>query len=341
MNYSRDIRESEQWRRDGWGRGRLLEDSSWLQGALAADTVLAFQWDARTRVSQRSTNASEILGFGSDEVVTAERFRAQVHPADRKLLDARLQGVRPDNPAYTISFRFERPDGRQIWLEETSRAEFDATGRLLRLKGLTRDISLRRRLDEHQAMLLTELDHRVKNLLSRVAAVASATRRQAASVDEYATALDGRIASLLNAHMLMGPAGVNLSALAHRQLAPYAAPGNTTLAGPDVTLSPEATDALAMTLHELVTNAAKYGALSATGGQVTIQWRRDLDGALCVNWREIGGPAIDGQPKPDYGIGLVRDLIPHELAGRVELQYAPSGVDCTISIPAEQVHWSR
>ena len=320
----------------------LRQDIPWLEGALAADTVLAFQWDARTRVSQRSANAAAILGFGSDVAVTAERFRAQVHPADRKLLDARLQGVRPDNPAYTISFRFERPDGRQIWLEETSRAEFDATGSLLRLKGLTRDISLRRRLDEHQAMLLTELDHRVKNLLSRVAAVASATRRQSASVDEYATALDGRIASLLNAHVLMRQtAGVNLSTLAHRQLAPYAAPGNITLTGPDVTLSPEATEALAMTMHELVTNAVKYGALSATGGQVTIQWRRDLDGTLCVNWREIGGPAIDGQPKPDYGMCLIRDLIPHELAGRVELQFSPSGVDCTISIPTEQVRWSR
>ena len=191
-------------------------------------------------------------------------------------------------------------------------------------------------------MLVTELDHRVKNLLSRVTAVVSATRRQSASVDEYATALNGRIASLLDAHVLMGQsAGVSLSVLARRQFAPYAALGNTTLAGPDVTLLPDAAEALAMTLHKLVTNAAKYGALSATGGQVTIQWRRDLDGTLCVNWREIGGPAIDGQPKPDYGMCLIRDLIPHELAGRVELQFSPSAVDCTMNIPAKFVDWAR
>src|SRR5262249_15653585 len=149
----------------------------------------AFQWDARSGMSQRSANAAEILGFDSDQVLTAERFLAQIDPEDRKLLKASMRDVGPDNPAYCISFRFARPDGRHIWLEETARGDFDATGHLLRLRGLTRDISLRRRLDEHQAMLLTEFDHRVKNVLLRVAAVVSATRGQVSSVDEYANAL--------------------------------------------------------------------------------------------------------------------------------------------------------
>ena len=74
---------------------------------------------------------------------------------------------------------------------------------------------------------------------------------------------------------------------------------------------------------------------------MTIQWRREIDGAFCVNWREIGRPTISGQPRPDCGIGLVRDLIPHELAGRVELQFSPSAVDCTMNIPAKFVDWAR
>lgn len=349
MSSSRDVRESEHARtarrhdrsaRLPWTRGEDGQDNAWLQGALSADAVCAFQWDARSRISRHSANASEILGLAPNEAVSAERFMALVHPADRGLLESCVRGVRPDNPAYTISFRFVRPDGPTIWLEETSRAEFDATGRLLRLTGLTRDISLRRRLDEHQARLLTELDHRVKNLLARVAAVVSATRDQAASVDEFAAALEGRITSLVNAHVMIGQsADVNLSALAHLQIAPYAAQGNTTISGPDVKLSPAATDAMAMVLHELVTNAAKYGALSSSSGHVLVQWHRELDGALSISWREVGGPTIGDQRKAGYGTGLIRDIIPHELAGKVELRYRTSGVECAITIPAAQVRW--
>jgi PAS domain S-box-containing protein len=345
MNCSRDIQESDHLRHLVWDRDsgtnlpKVIKDAAWLQGALAADTVFAFQWDARAGVSRRSANALEILGFAPHETVTAKRFLAQIHPADRGLLNACVRGVRPGNPAYTVSFRFARPDGRQIWLEETSRAEFDTTGRLLYLRGLTRDVSWRRRHDEHQAMVLTELDHRVKNLLARVGAVISATRRQAASVDEYASALEGRIASLVNAHALLRDGrGASLSELAQNQLAPYATVGNTTLAGPEVTLSLEATEAMAMVLHELVTNGVKYGALSITDGHVAIQWRRNLDGSLRVDWREIGGPTINAQPTPGYGISLVRDLVQHELGGKVEFQCMQSGVNCTMILPAEHVH---
>src|SRR5262245_15232444 len=189
MNHCRGVQEPEKERCNSWKRemGSRLpvaprQDNDWLQDALLAGSVLAFQWDARTRTSQRSANAAEILGFGPGETVTAERFLAQIYPDDRRLLNACMRGIGPENPTYTISFRFVRPDGRLIWLEETSRAEFDGIGRLLTMRGLTRDISLRRRLDEHQAMLLTEFDHRMKNLLSRMGAVVSATREQTTTV---------------------------------------------------------------------------------------------------------------------------------------------------------------
>jgi PAS domain S-box-containing protein len=345
MNHCRGVQEPEQERSHSWKHdtgGRLpvtpRQDNDWLQDALLAGSVLAFQWDARTRTSQRSANAAEILGFGPGEAVTAERFLARIHPDDRRLLNACMRGIRPENPTYTISFRFVRPDGRYIWLEETSRAEFDAVGRLLKVRGLTRDISLRRRLDEHQAMLLTEFDHRMKNLLSRMGAVVSATREQTTTVGEYANALEKRIASLVDAHVLMGQrGGVSLFELIRRHLAPFAAADNSTLSGPTVALSLEAGEAMAMILHELVTNAAKYGALSVTGGHVMVRWRQGSDGILRIHWREVDGPTINDQPKPSYGVSLVRDLIPHELSGTVEFRFAPSGVSCTIAIPAEHV----
>jgi two-component sensor histidine kinase len=346
VNYTRGIREPEHqrsrrpWKRDTgtWLPINPRQDSSWLQDALAIGAVLAFQWDARSGTSQRSANAADILGFGPHQALTAERFLARIDPEDRKLLKARMRDVRPNSPAYCISFRFARPDGRHIWLEETARGEFDATGRLVRLRGLTRDISLRRRLEEHQAMLLTEFDHRVKNVLSRVAAVVSATRGQVGSVEEYAKALEGRIASLVNAHELIGQNHtVSLSELVRRQLAPYAVAGNSALTGPDLALSSEAAEAIALVMHELVTNAAKYGALSVVGGQVMVKWEQGLGGALSINWREVGGPTITDQNDSGHGLSLIRDLIPHELAGKVDFQYATRGVECTITIPAEHL----
>lgn len=163
-------------------------------------------------------------------------------------------------------------------------------------------------------MLLTEFDHQVKNVLSRVAAVVSATRGQVRSVDEYANALEGRISSLANAHELMGQGrAVSLSELVRRQLAPYAVAGNPALTGPDLTLSSEAAEAIALVLHELVTNAANYGALSVTGGQVMVKWEQRPGGALSINWRQVGGPTITDQPDTGYDLSLIRDLVPHEL----------------------------
>ena len=165
-----------------------------------------------------------------------------------------------------MSFRFIRPDGRQVWLEETAKAEFDATGRLLRIKGLTRDITERKVLEEHKNVLIAELDHRVKNVLAIVSVVASRTQETSSSMADFVTALDGRIKSMATTHELLSYRrwhGIPLAELVQRELAPYATAGNTQIEGPDEILSAEAGQAIAMVFHELATNAAKFGALSS------------------------------------------------------------------------------
>jgi PAS domain S-box-containing protein len=166
-----------------------------LQEALSAGAVMAFEWDARTYASQRSANAAQIIGFAPQEPITAARFLARVHPDDRAILKAHLSGVRPDKPSYAATFRFIRPDGREVWLEETATAEFNAQGDLLRVKGLARDISRRKRAEEHQSRLMAELDHRVKNMLARLSAVAMFTRGGKSTMDEFLLALDDPVLS--------------------------------------------------------------------------------------------------------------------------------------------------
>ncbi len=320
----------------------LKEGEARLQEALTAGAVTAFDWDPRTGSSRRSANAGQILGFDAQETFTATQFLARVHPDDRARFKALVHGVRPERPSYTATFRFVRPDGRQVWLEEASRAEFDAAGHFLRLKGLTLDITERKQAEEHQGMLVAELDHRVKNVLARVAVVAMFTREGSSSMDEFVQALDRRIQSMADAHALLSQSrwhGVGLTDLVRSQLAPYATSANMTVGGPEVTLSAAATQAAAMVLHELVSNAVKYGALSTPDGRVAVEWDRrpgeDAKARLAIAWREVGGPPIVAPPQLGYGTGLIRDLIPHELGGTVDLVFASDGLCCTIEIPLE------
>jgi len=321
----------------------LFEGQARLQEALTAGGVMAFEWIARSKASQRSDNAAQILGFDQKQAFSATEFLERVHPDDREQFKALIHSVRPERPSYRMTFRFGCPDGRQIWLEESSRAEFDSTGRCVRLKGLTLDITERKQSDERQGMLIAELDHRVKNLLARVAVISAYTRQGSNSIDQFVEVLDRRIQSMANAHSLLSQSrwsGVNLADLVHNQLAPYATTANTTIGGPDVTLTPTTTQAVAMALHELVTNAVKYGALSSPNGHVSVNWdRHQGDGGtphVEIEWRETGGPAVGQPSKLGYGTSLIRELIPHELGGTVDLAFASGGVCCKIDVPIEQ-----
>jgi two-component sensor histidine kinase len=180
------------------------------------------------------------------------------------------------------------------------------------------------------------LDHRVKNLL-----FAKDMRQGGGSLDNYIQALDWRMQSMAGAYALLSQSrwdGVDLAELVRRQLTPHGTDANTTLDGPNITLPVAATQTLAMVLHELATNAAKYGALSTPHGRVEVSWNRGPgeDAAnLSIAWREIGGPAVPASHDCRYGVSIIRDLIPQELGGSVDLAFASSGVCCNIEIPLE------
>jgi PAS domain S-box-containing protein len=319
----------------------LIESEERLQEALSAGGVTAFDWDLRTGVTRRSENAAQMLGFDPKNPLSATQFLERMHPDDLARYKALLQSVRPNRPSFAATFRFTRLDDREIWLEQASRAEFDAAGRLVRIRGLTLDVTKRKQAEQHQAQLVAELDHRVKNVLARVAVVAMYTRQGSRSMDEFVKALDDRIQSMANAHVLLSQNrwhGVVLADLVHRQLAPYATDANTKIGGTHITLTPAATEAVAMVLQELVTNAAKYGALSNTDGRVLVNWEcHDRDTTnLIFEWREVGGPPVAAPTQSGYGTSLIRDLIPHELGGTVDLVFASDGVRCTIEIPLKR-----
>jgi PAS domain S-box-containing protein len=320
----------------------LAESEARVQEALTAGAVTTFVWDVGASSSQRSANAAQILGFDPRETFSSTSFLSRIHVDDRERFKAVVRGVKPEHPAYTVAFRFKHPDGREIWLEEIAKAEFDGLGHLIRLKGLTLDVTARRQSEDQQSQLIAELDHRVKNLLARVAVIAKDMRQRSGSFDEYIQALDRRIQSMADAHALLSRnrwGGADLAELVRRQLAPFATDVNAMIDGPNVTLAVATAQTLAMVLHELVTNAAKYGALSTPHGRVEVSWsRRPSDDAdrLSIEWHEIGGPAVAVSPDCRYGVSVIRDLIPRELGGSVDLAFASRGVRCKIEVPLEQ-----
>jgi two-component sensor histidine kinase len=191
-------------------------------------------------------------------------------------------------------------------------------------------------------MLMAELDHRVKNILAQIAVVAKSTRQGSHSVDEFLRSLDGRIQSMAAAHTLLslsGWQGVEVDALVRGQLSPYATDTNITISGTDVILAPAEIQSLTRVLHELATNAAKYGALSVPGGRVSVSWDRVANGKatnLMFVWRELGGPPVPSKVQASYGTNLIRNLIPHELGGAIDLVFAADGVNCRMEFPIKE-----
>jgi two-component sensor histidine kinase len=211
-----------------------------------------------------------------------------------------------------------------------------------------RDVSERKADEERRALLMREVDHRAKNALAVVQSVLRLTPRDEPRA--FAAAVEARVAALARAHSLLaegGWSGADLRAVAERELAPYAAPRGgegpmrgllVSLDGPDVPLAPAAVQPLAMVLHELATNAAKHGALSAPGGRVEVRWRAgrraEDDGMLRLRWAEAGGPPVAGAPaRRGFGTRVVEATVRGQLGGAVERRWEPSGLVVEVAVP--------
>jgi PAS domain S-box-containing protein len=287
--------------------------------------------------------AARVFGYGPEDVVGQSVEILMPEFYERELGDE--QDERPrSNQVKTIRFGREvtgkRKDGSIVPVE-LAVSDMEVAGRKMST-GVVRDITERKRTEEHQEFLVAELDHRVKNVLAQVAVVAASTRQGSHSIDEFLGSLDGRIQSMAAAHTLLSRSGwqsVGLDALVGNQLAPYTTGANITISGPDVMLTSTEIQAVARVLHELATNAAKYGALSTPSGQVSVIWDLQASGqatSLILLWREIGGPPVPADVQPSYGTNLIRNLIPHELGGVVDLVFAAEGVNCRIEIPVKE-----
>jgi two-component sensor histidine kinase len=209
--------------------------------------------------------------------------------------------------------------------------------------GMLRDITERKRAEQHQALLMAEIDHRAKNLLAAIQATVMLTKATARSVGDYADTLIGRLHAMARAHDLLARdkwTGARLHELIRSEFAAYVGANGEALrlAGEDVLLSPRAAQTLSLALHELTTNAAKYGALSVPAGKVeidTVVDRSDGRQNLRLSWSEVGGPAVAPPEQRGFGSVLLERGIAHDLDGSTSLAFDATGVRCQIRVPLD------
>lgn len=229
------------------------------------------------------------------------------------------------------------------WSPSENDAAFDLRVSLLEIVLRRIDAAARERLRawEQEQLLMAELDHRVKNTLANIQAIVSHTSRSASSLTEFTEGLDRRIRSMSRAQSLLTKSrweGVLLDALIEEELDAYrAAHSNFALNGPELALTPKTALALSLAIHELATNAAKYGALSVVTGHVDVSWRFDASKGLEIMWQESGGPLVSTPKRRGFGSTLIERALAMETGGHSELTFEPSGLRCAITLPVSAV----
>src|ERR687888_749442 len=268
---------------------RLLQSEERRSLALAAGQMGSWEWDP---VSGRFVwDDGQYRIFGVDPAtfdLTADNVRALIHPEDWKHLQDAIKPAVPNAPSFQSEFRVCRPNGDLRWCIGTAVASGDATDNVVRINGVAVGITHRKQAEERQALLAREVDHRARNALALVQSIVRLTR--ADDIKSYIAAVDGRIGALARAHTLLAQSrwqGADLARLLEEELAPYrmGEDGRIVVKGPEVSLEPRTAQTLALALHELATNAAKYGALSVMSGRVDLTWELQPE-MLVLHWTE-------------------------------------------------------
>jgi PAS domain S-box-containing protein len=316
--------------------GRLVQSEQRRSLALAAGQMGSWDWDPVNGDFAWDDGQYRIFGVDPERFdVTVENIKALIHPEDWKHLQNAVKPVTHETPSFQTEFRVIRPNGELRWCIGTAVASVDATDHIVRISGVTVDITDRKDAEERQALLAREVDHRARNALALVQSIVRLTK--ADTIKSYTSAVDGRIGALSRAHTLLAQSrwqGADLARLVEEELAPYRTGEGERISatGPDVSLEPRTAQTLALALHELSTNAAKYGALSALSGRVKLTWELRSD-QLVLHWVESGGPATTPPASPGFGIRVISASIERQLEGEARFDWIPEGLHCSLAVP--------
>ena len=316
---------------------QLFESEQRRSMAIAAGKMGSWDWDWVNGDWMWDEGQYRIFGVDPERFeVTSANIQKLLHPDDvdklRKLIAEFAKGVR----TYEAEFRINQPDGEQRWCVGTAAATMDLNGRVIRVSGVTVDITERKRAEERQNLLTREVDHRAKNALALAQSIVRLTR--ADSVKEYAERVEGRINALARVHTILSLSswqGAEIGKLISEEMTPYTSSGQVQSFGPEVGLQPRVAQTLALALHELLTNSAKYGALSTLSGRLSITWQT-VDDKLALTWQETGGPAVCEPTFRGFGTRGLMASIESQLGGEALFDWRPEGLVCRLLVPITQ-----
>jgi PAS domain S-box-containing protein len=309
----------------------LRENEARLRFALRSARAGAWDFDLRRRELHWSPEMFALYGLDPSKGQPSRESLAQrISPAHRKRARREFARAMLQGGSFTLEFPIARPDGTEIWTALAGDVIKDARGRPISARGIDQDITERKNWEKRQAMLLRELSHRVKNTLAVVQSVARQTLRSSPNPKSFVEAFEGRIRSLAASHSLLTEAdwgGARLDTIIRHQVAAmvHDYEERFRLRGPEVVLPAEVATQLGLVLHELATNAAKYGSLSVPDGLVDIVWTATKS-KLRLMWREHGGPKVKA-PAGRSGFGT---LLITSSASKVTQRFASDGLVCKL-----------
>jgi PAS domain S-box-containing protein len=299
---------------------------------------LIFSADLQQRIVDANPAAAAALGLTVDQVI-GRSISEFVSPEGFARTSSMLQQKLRHEGSTRYDIEVISPAGEQLFWEINSTLAKDPDGKVIGLSAIGRDVTERRRYEERQRLLVHELNHRVKNMLALVQGLALQSFKDGRDVREALDAFQQRLGALAAAHDLLTREsweGATLDELV-RDATAHHSRERIHASGPEIKLNPRSAVSLVMALHELCTNAAKYGALSVPDGEVAIEWRITDDHMLVLEWKESGGPPVADAPRRGFGFRMIERALAADLGGEVKLDLDRSGLRCRIDAPLSRV----
>ena len=314
---------------------RLRESERGRSLALAAGQMGSLEWDIGTGECVCDAGLCRIVGLAAPDTVSTVGDLCKF--IDRKEF-ARIEQLIHTSERFQAEIAVIRPGGELRTCFCAGAVSPRADGRASRVSMVLVDITERKQAEERHLLLAREVDHRARNALAIVQAIVRLTK--SSSQQEYMHAVEGRIQALAQAHTLLSESrwqGADIKRLVAEEVAPYrgSESARVRLEGQAISLPPEKSQNLALVLHELATNSAKYGALSASEGSVVVRWDVEA-GMLTLRWEESGGPPVTPPTSQGFGTKIMNASIKHQIGGNVAWDWRATGLHCTLQIPISE-----
>ena len=327
---------------------QLRESETRYRTALAAGRMGTWETDLVARTRLWTGEGMALFGLsladgrghvGGDN----DEYRSALHPEDRHLMQ-KFHELADKQDSFTSEYRVVHPDGTVLWLRGRGQVVARAPdGKAERMVSVVTDVTERKAAEDHIQFLMHEISHRSKNLLTVIQSIARRTVRTAGTMEEFENRFERRLQGLAASHDVLvrkNWQGAPLAELVRQQLVPFVEIQSSRfeLVGPDIVVTADAAQAIGLAIHELATNAIKYGALSAPTGKVRISWMLDgnagASSQLSLNWIEQGGPPATPPSRKGFGHVVIVDMIERSLNGKVAVEFAVEGLKWSVSMPA-------